>query len=105
MSVDPTFEVIRFQVAPAGNDVAVIELEGRPTDPGTLGGRIQLLLENPVERLELRPTLREGDHGSALVLWTHRHQRRIGQRVEARNQPLGEGVHRVQVLDRLAAHR
>ena len=53
--MDPTFEVIRFQVAPAGNDVAVIELEGRPTDPGTLGGRVQLLLENPVERLELRP--------------------------------------------------
>jgi len=53
--VDPTFEVIRFQVAPAGNDVAVIELEGRPADPGTLGARIQLLVESPVERLELRP--------------------------------------------------
>jgi hypothetical protein len=55
VSVDPTFEVIRFQVAPAGNDVAVIELEGRPADPQILGARIQLLLENPVERLELRP--------------------------------------------------
>ena len=55
MSVDPTFEVIRFQVAPAGNDVAVIELEGRPADPQALGTRVLLLLENPGERLELRP--------------------------------------------------
>jgi hypothetical protein len=53
--VDPTFEVVRFQFAPAGNEVAVIELEGRPADPQALGTRVQLLLENPVERLELRP--------------------------------------------------
>jgi hypothetical protein len=52
--VDPTFEVIRFQVAPAGGDVAVIELEGRPTDPRALEGRVALLLEGPVERSELR---------------------------------------------------
>jgi hypothetical protein len=57
VSVDPTFEVIRFQVAPAGGDVAVIELEGRPADADTLGGRVELLLENPVERLELRPVV------------------------------------------------
>ncbi len=61
MSVDPTFEVIRFQVAPAGNDVAVIELEGRPADPQALGSRIMLLLENPVERLELRPIVEPDD--------------------------------------------
>jgi hypothetical protein len=52
--VDPTFEVIRFQVAPAGGAVAVIELEGRPADPGALSGRPVLLLEGPVEHAELR---------------------------------------------------
>ena len=56
------------------------------------------------ERLELRPASGEGDQGRALVLGSHRHQRRIGQGVEARNQPLGEVEHRVEVLDRLAAH-
>jgi hypothetical protein len=67
VSVDPTFEVIRFQVAPAGGDVAVIELEGRPADPATLGGRVQLLLENPVERLELRPIVEpDGDQDGVL---------------------------------------
>ncbi len=67
MSVDPTFEVIRFQVAPAGGDVAVIELEGRPASPETLGDRVQLLLESPVERLELRPVV-EPDGGPDGVL-------------------------------------
>ena len=56
------------------------------------------------ERLQLGATLGEGDQGRALVLGPHRHQRRISQRVEARNQPLGEVEHRVEVLDRLAAH-
>jgi hypothetical protein len=65
--VDPTFEVIRFQVAPAGSDVAIIELEGRPADPATLGARIQLLLENPVERLELRPIVEPDGAGDGVV--------------------------------------
>ena len=56
------------------------------------------------ERLELRSASREGDQGGALVLGPHRHQRRISQGVETRNQPLGEVEHRMQVLDRLAAH-
>jgi hypothetical protein len=51
--VDPTFEVIRFQVAPAGGAVAVIELEGRPA--AGFDGRPVLLLEGPVEHVELRP--------------------------------------------------
>ena len=38
--MDPTFEVIRFQVAPASSDVAIIELEGRPADAGTIGYEI-----------------------------------------------------------------
>ena len=65
--MDPTFEVIRFQVAPAGSDVAIIELEGRPADPGTLGARIQLLLENPVERLELRPIVEPDGAGDGVL--------------------------------------
>jgi hypothetical protein len=52
--VDPTFEVIRFQVAPAGGAVAVIELEGRPAAGQVHNGRPVLLLEGPVEQLELR---------------------------------------------------
>ncbi len=56
------------------------------------------------ERLQLGPALGEGDQGLALVLGAHRHQRRIGQGVQARHQPLGEVEHRVEVLDRLAAH-
>jgi hypothetical protein len=54
LSVDPTFEVIRFQVAPAGGAVAVIELEGRPADSQALSGRPVLLLEGPVEQAELQ---------------------------------------------------
>ena len=57
------------------------------------------------QRVELRFALREGHQGSSLVLGSHRHQRRVGHRVEARNQPVGEVEHRVEVLDRLAAHR
>jgi hypothetical protein len=53
--VDATFEVIRFQVVPAGAAVAVIELEGRPADPHALEGRPALLLEGTGEHLELGP--------------------------------------------------
>ena len=56
------------------------------------------------ERVQLRAALGEGHQGCPLVLRPHRHQRRIGQGVEARDQPVGEVEHRVQVLDRLAAH-
>jgi hypothetical protein len=56
------------------------------------------------QRLQLGSTSGEGDQGGALVFRAHRHQRRIGQRVEPRNQPLGEVKHRVEVLDRLATH-
>ena len=56
------------------------------------------------ERVQLCSTSREGDQSRPLVLGSHRHQRRIGQRVETRNEPLGEVEHRVEVLDRLAAH-
>jgi hypothetical protein len=60
VSVDPAFEVIRFHVAPAGGAVAVIELEGRPSDPAALLERPALLLEGPVEELEL-PAIVEPD--------------------------------------------
>ena len=39
--------------------------------------------------VELGPALCEGDQGSSLVLGPHRHQRRIGQRVEARRPAVG----------------
>ena len=55
MSVDATFEVIRFQIAPAAGDVAVVELEGRPADAAVLDGRVVLLLEHPAGHLELHP--------------------------------------------------
>jgi hypothetical protein len=58
--VDPTFAVIRFQVVPAGGAVAVIELEGRPADPAALLERPVLLLEGPVEEVEL-PAIVEPD--------------------------------------------
>jgi hypothetical protein len=62
--VDATFEVIRFQVAPAGGAVAVIELEGRPQDPDALSGRPILLLEGPVEQAEFQPIVElEGADG------------------------------------------
>ena len=52
--LDLRFEVIRFQVTPAGGAVAVIELEGRHGDPHALAGRPVLLLEGTVEEAELR---------------------------------------------------
>jgi len=55
LSVDATFEVIRFQIAPAAGDVAVVELEGRPADAAVLDGRVVLLLEHPAGHLELHP--------------------------------------------------
>jgi hypothetical protein len=55
VTVDVTFEVIRFEIVPAGGVVAVIELEGRPHDAQTLTGRPVLLLESPVEQVELQP--------------------------------------------------
>jgi hypothetical protein len=55
VTVDVTFEVIRFEIVPAGGVVAVIELEGRPHDALTLTGRPVLLLEGPVEQVELQP--------------------------------------------------
>ena len=41
------------------------------------------------ERVELRVALREGDQGGALVLGSHRHQRRIGQRIQTRRPAAG----------------
>lgn len=55
--MDATFEVIRFQLAPAAGDVAVVELEGRPADPAILDGRVVLRLEHPAGHLELRPVV------------------------------------------------
>jgi hypothetical protein len=60
VDLDPTFAVIRFQVAPAGGAVAVIELEGRPADPAALLEPPVLLLEGPVEEIEL-PAIVEPD--------------------------------------------
>ena len=56
------------------------------------------------QSVQLRSTPGQGHHCRALVLRPHRHQRRISQRVEARDQPVGEVEHRVKVLDRLTGH-
>jgi hypothetical protein len=63
--LEAAFEVIRFQVTPAGGAVAVIELEGRHGDPEALAGRPVLLLEGPVEEAELQAIVEPygGDDG------------------------------------------
>jgi hypothetical protein len=63
--LEGAFELIRFQVTPAGGAVAVIELEGRHGDPGALAGRPVLLLEGPVEEAELQAIVEPygGDDG------------------------------------------
>src|SRR4051812_42305864 len=50
------FELLRFTGAPAGPDVAVLELEGTfPTRLGREHSRARLLVENAERRLELPP--------------------------------------------------
>jgi len=63
--VHATFELIRFQLTPASGAVAVIELEGRPAAP--VAGRPVLLLEGPVEAIEL-PAIVEPDGDADGVL-------------------------------------
>ena len=64
--MDVTFEVIRFEVVPAGG-VAVIELEGRPQDAQALAGRPMLLLEGPVEHAQLQPIVELDGVGDGVV--------------------------------------
>jgi hypothetical protein len=65
--MEGAFEVIRFEVVPAGGAVAVIELEGRPHDPLGVAGRPVLLLEGPVEEAELPAIVEPEDEGGGLL--------------------------------------
>ena len=61
--------------------------------------------EHPqLQCVELRLGLGEGGQGFALLIWSHRPQRRPRNRAEPLAQPVGEVDHRVEAVDRLAAH-
>ena len=67
-------------------------------------GTVGLGEEAELERLQLSPCLAEGGQGLTLLVGPHRPERCLGHRVETFTQPVGEVEHRVEAVDRLAAH-